>query len=68
MTTHIVKTQQAFFALYESTKRELAELEPQKLQIIASEAGDVLTTSQLYSERVAAETVQTACRELLNQL
>ena len=68
MNAQIIKTQRAFFSLYESTKRELAELEPQKLQLLASEAGDLLTTSQLYSERVAAELVRTACLDLLKQI
>ena len=68
MNAQIIKTQRAFFSLYETTKRELAEQSPQQLQIIASECGDLLTTSRLYSERVAAEMVQTACNDILNKL
>jgi hypothetical protein len=65
MNAHLITTQRAFFSLYEATKARLAELPPQQLQIIASEAGDVKTTTRLYSESVAAELVKTACDELL---
>ena len=67
MNAQIIKTQRAFWALYELTEAELSAQPPQALQIIASECGDILTTSQLYSERLAAELVKTACERLLGR-
>jgi hypothetical protein len=67
MNAQIITAQRSFFCLYEDTKKRLAELPPQQLQIIASEADDLKTTSRLYSEQVAADLVKTACNELLER-
>ena len=68
MNAQIIKTQRAFFSLYDQTKQELKHLDKQHLQILQSEAGDIKGQSRLYSESVAAEIVRTACGELLEEL
>ena len=67
MNAHISLLQLQIFSHYELTKKSLACLSKQQLQILESEAGDVRQHSDKFSECVAAEIVRTACHQLLNQ-
>lgn len=67
LTDSIKNTQAEFFKLYEMTRDRLKHLAPQTLNDLRHNCSELRHSSPLYSERVAAELVFTACDELLKK-